>query len=123
MKEIRIDQKGFIAMLRDAGVVPPGTPDKNVKALIVWENNTTEALFDPAHGGDGLLLQIEEEAEVAVCPLYVHECVGCKRHFTRMALCDGRGRFLGWCIDCDASKDSEILAKITGGSMPGSAFR
>lgn len=121
MREIRIDRKAFIAMLRNAGVIPQNTLQHHVKALIVWENNTTEPLFSPTHGGDGLLLEIEEPAVEVRAP-YDHACVGCGRFFTRMALSDGRGAYLGWCVDCDSSKDAEILEKIggRGGAMPGS---
>ena len=58
MMEIRIGIESFINILEDAGVILRGTPQDSVKVLIVWENNTTEPLFDPVHGGDGLLLQI-----------------------------------------------------------------
>jgi hypothetical protein len=61
-KEIRIDRNKFLTVLRNAGIIPDDLNGDQVKALIVWENNTTDPLFEPIHGADGLLIQIKEKA-------------------------------------------------------------
>ena len=95
MNSIRINKKAFFDILKAANALPEGVLPHQVTALIVWENNTTDLLFDPIHGGDGLLLKIGEGP-------HDHACTMCGKFFMREDLLAGDGSFLGWCGACDA---------------------